>query len=202
MRTSALLLGFVLLTSCADAPRSGSAAKIDQPVEIIDAVWTPAAAERADRLSMDRANAGKKAFELPLVRAYNSKRGLVFNLPSDWASETLDDELEDAIGSHWEIDGVPFAQAVADVELRDGRPLLDVIATSDAPVVFDYWNDWCAQCKAIDEKLIDWAHRSENGPVRIVRVKADPLKIAEARGDRIVVYKRGADGRVSKQVVN
>jgi len=173
-----------------------------QPVEIIEAVWTPAAAERADRMSNHAMVKSDDAFELPRVRAYNSKRGLVFDLPEDWVSTSLGEELDEAIGSHWEIDGEPFAQAVADVELRDGRPLSAVIATSDAPVIFDYWTDWCERCKGIEAKLLDWAQRSENGPVRIVRVEADPLKLAEARGDRIVVYKRQADGRISKQIVN
>lgn len=195
MRSSTILFGLIFLCSCQQAPPTQSARRAsEQRVEIIDAVWTPAAAERADRLNAHSKAKGEKGFELPRVRAYNSKRGLVFDLPDDWASATLGDDLDEAIGSHWEIDGEPFAQAVAEVELRDGRPLSTVIATSDAPVIFDYWTDWCVRCKGIEQSLVNWAQRSENGPVRIVRVEADPLKLAEARGDRIVVYKRQPDG--------
>lgn len=202
MRPSAIMLGSILIGSCQETPRENRASvTVKQPVEVIDAVWTEAAAERADRLSDHKLKLGKDSFELPLVRAYNSKRGLVFALPEDWKSATLGEDLDEAIGSHWEIDGVSFAQAVAEVELRDGTPLSVVIATSDAPVIFDYWTDWCVRCRGIEEKLIDWAASSENGPVRIVKVEANPLRLSEARGDRIL-FKRQPDGKLSKRVLN
>jgi thiol-disulfide isomerase/thioredoxin len=195
MRTSTFLLAIVFLTSCTDAPRRDAThLSATQPVEIIDAVWTPTALNRADRLRQSRAEPRKSAFELPLLRAYNSKRGLVFDSHGEQVDDSLGDKLEDAIGSHWEIDGVDFAQAVGALELRDGRPLIDVIATSDAPVVFDYRSGECMHCKTIDDKLIDWARSSENGPVRIVRV--------EDRGIRGFIQKRQAEGRSAQGASN
>ena len=69
------------------------------------------------------------------------------------------------------------------------------VATSDKPVVIDFWAPWCDPCKIVDPILEKMAEKYE-GAVTILRMnvdeeKAKPAEYAVRRIPTILFFKQG-----------
>jgi hypothetical protein len=192
----------------------GSCQRRDEPQpaiavpSVIDTQWTRSAAERAERLTaaalkQDPRRGGAK-YALPRLRVYDAKGQLVYSLDPTlgWNSNTIGGEIERAIASGRPISGPSLNDTLAELQTADGRSASAVVAPGRTALVFDYWASWCVPCKILGKALVQWQSSQPRGAVRIVKAEADPTKFARERGEKVLMEKRGLDGKLHQVELN
>jgi hypothetical protein len=181
-----------LLLSCCHSGQSAQqrgTVKNSAP-SVVNTELTRSALERMASLVA----AKKMSYALPQVRLYDGERRLVLNLVGFQDGATR--EMDAALRSRRALAGPSYGDTMADLQTDGGEPA-EPIASNRMPIVFDYWASWCIPCRKLDGQLRTWA--SQPGiEVRIVRVEADLTKLERARGGKVYLLKKGADGKLHK----
>jgi thiol-disulfide isomerase/thioredoxin len=133
--------------------------------------------------------------QLPELRMYDARHRLVLRL-FGMKPGTLGPELSAAIMHSRVIAGPSYAETMAELQTRDGRPALAGVRSSARFTVVDYWAEWCAPCKVMGAELAKWAALQPSGAVQIVRAETDPMAAARAAGAVVRHYKNGPDGKL------
>ncbi|HEY0628492.1 MAG TPA: thioredoxin domain-containing protein, partial [Sphingomicrobium sp.] len=173
-------------------------------VEIIETAWTKAAAEREEKLteeSLQKNPKGPPRYALPELRVYDPQQRLILHEVGISPGKTAA-ALDDRISSGRPINGPSLQATLADLETRDHRPAAERIRKGGRITIVDYWAEWCVPCKALEKELVAWAAEQPGGTVQLVRAEADLMKLARASGDKVIMMKKDASGKLVKQEVN
>lgn len=184
--------GAAALLSCSD--ERGPTAP-----NIIEMVWTRSAAERTQKLAdeaLKKSPLGGLRYALPELRIYDRRQKLIFHTngaPTDTAA-TLDRVISD----DRPVAGPTFQETLADLETHERKPAADVVTPGQRVIIFDYWAEWCIPCKALEKDLIAWARKQPRDSIQIVRVEADLQKLEREKGGKVLMFKKGPDGKLVK----
>ena len=96
---------------------------------------------------------------------------------------------------------MPATHLKSNIQHADESTFDDMVLRSDAPVLVDFYADWCGPCRRLSPVLEELA--AENPDVRIVKVNVDdsPSLAAKYSIDAIPCVKVFKNGVVGKQFV-
>jgi thiol-disulfide isomerase/thioredoxin len=177
MRKDMLVMAMLLLPAAAAS------------IAPIDLRWTKAAERHYLAVS---ATAPK---QLPELRMYDAHHRLILHIVG-MKPGTLGADLSNAARHVRAAAGPSYADTMAELETRDGRPARAALRSGARFTVVDYWAEWCAPCKVMGTELETWAALQPAGTVQVVRAETDPLAAARAAGAVIRRYRQGPNGKL------
>lgn len=192
------------LVSCSQGSKTENEVQASASLAVLDTQWTDAAAKRTEKLvndALQKGPSGASQYALPELRIYDQRQQLIFHGKGVEPGK-MGALLDQVASAKRPIAGPTFQETLVDLETSDHQPANEYVRPGDHITIFDYWAEWCVPCKALEKELLAWAGDQPPGTVQIIRAEADLMKLARARGDKIIMMKRDANGKLIKEEIN